>query len=204
VGIAQGTPTANLHIGAGSTTQPPLKLTSGSLTTTPETGAIEYLNDILYFSNTEGRHQIWGGDLNRQTDDPTFVSNTTYQNLGNMTVSFSAGSLYEIEIYGRLTAGAGGAKLRIVNSGGTYTRIDLNTQYTVNGAASSVVLTTGGGTFAANEFASNTTGVAIYQIKGILEVATDATIWVQGAANSVNAATTQFWRNSFIKITNLS
>jgi hypothetical protein len=49
-------PTAYLHIGAGTTAAntAPIKLTSGSLMSTPEVGAIEFLSDDLYFTITTG------------------------------------------------------------------------------------------------------------------------------------------------------
>jgi hypothetical protein len=42
-------PTALLHIAGGSTIRPPLELTSGTLSTTLRTGALEFLTDDLYF-----------------------------------------------------------------------------------------------------------------------------------------------------------
>jgi len=48
------TPTARLEIGAGSTTKAPLKLTSGSLLTSPAAGSLEFLTDKLYFTITTG------------------------------------------------------------------------------------------------------------------------------------------------------
>lgn len=50
------TPTATLHLKAGTTAAQtaPLKLTDGSLLTTPEDGAIEYSTDKLYFTRMTG------------------------------------------------------------------------------------------------------------------------------------------------------
>jgi hypothetical protein len=49
-GIGTTTPTARLHLQAGSATAgtAPLKLTSGPVLSTPEIGAIEFLNDAYY------------------------------------------------------------------------------------------------------------------------------------------------------------
>ena len=54
--IAVASPTAELHIAAGSAaaSTAPIKLTSGPLLSTPEAGAIEFLTDKLYFSTTTG------------------------------------------------------------------------------------------------------------------------------------------------------
>ncbi len=54
VGVGPATPTAALHIKAGTTAAgtAPIKLTSGSLTTAAEVGAVEFLTDRLYFTQT--------------------------------------------------------------------------------------------------------------------------------------------------------
>lgn len=54
------TPTARLHIAAGTTaaSTAPIKLTSGSLMTTPEVGAIEFLTDTLYYTRTTSTTRI--------------------------------------------------------------------------------------------------------------------------------------------------
>jgi hypothetical protein len=59
------TPTATLHLKAGTTAAQtaPLKLTDGSLLTTPEDGAMEYSTDKLYFTRmtgpTRGEIAVW-------------------------------------------------------------------------------------------------------------------------------------------------
>lgn len=56
VGIGVITPLANLHIKAGTTaaSTAPLKFTSGSLLTSPEAGAVEFLTDAFYGTSTTG------------------------------------------------------------------------------------------------------------------------------------------------------
>ncbi|MBI4276654.1 hypothetical protein HY629_02320 [Candidatus Uhrbacteria bacterium] len=56
VGIGQTTPTAVLHLKAGTTaaSTAPLKFTSGSLMTTAEAGAVEFLTDAYYGTITTG------------------------------------------------------------------------------------------------------------------------------------------------------
>lgn len=55
-GIFLASPTAYLHLPAGSTvaSTAPIKLTSGSLMTNPEAGAIEFLSDKYYATTTTG------------------------------------------------------------------------------------------------------------------------------------------------------
>jgi len=59
--IATGVaPTAKLHIGAGTATagNAPLKLTSGTLLTSPENGAFEYDGSFLYFTLGGVRYKV--------------------------------------------------------------------------------------------------------------------------------------------------
>lgn len=55
-GFKVAAPTANIHLGAGTTAAgtAPLKFTTGPLLTTAEVGAVEFLNDSLYFTITTG------------------------------------------------------------------------------------------------------------------------------------------------------
>jgi hypothetical protein len=68
------TPTALLHLGAGTSTAgtAPLKLTAGTNLTTTEAGAIEYNGSHLYFTATNGgtRYQ-----LDQQSVDTSSISN---------------------------------------------------------------------------------------------------------------------------------
>ncbi|MFA7468443.1 MAG: hypothetical protein WCY82_09280, partial [Desulfotomaculaceae bacterium] len=50
VGIGTTSPTALLHLGAGTSSLAPLKLTAGTNLTTPQTGALEYDGSELYFT----------------------------------------------------------------------------------------------------------------------------------------------------------
>lgn len=58
VGIGITTPTALLHIKAGTTTVAPIKFTSGPLLTTPQAGAIEYYSDRFYITNINTQRAI--------------------------------------------------------------------------------------------------------------------------------------------------
>jgi hypothetical protein len=68
VGIGQATPTAVLHLKAGTATAStaPLKFTSGTLLDVPEMGAVEFSTGKLYFSPTSGvgnRKELGYADL---------------------------------------------------------------------------------------------------------------------------------------------
>lgn len=81
-GIMQTTPTAILHLGAGTTTDAPLKFTSGTNLTTPQAGAVEWDGTRLYVTQTTGptRKTI------AFTSDVTGVADGDY---GDVTVSGS-------------------------------------------------------------------------------------------------------------------
>lgn len=54
IGSSSATPTALLHVNSGATTLAPFKIASGSLLTTPEESAIEFLTDKWYLTITTG------------------------------------------------------------------------------------------------------------------------------------------------------
>jgi len=58
VGIGLTTPTAGLHLKAGTTTLAPIKLNTGTALTTPEDGAIEYHGSHIYFTIGSTRYQL--------------------------------------------------------------------------------------------------------------------------------------------------
>lgn len=86
IGVGIATPTARWHLPAGLATanSAPQKFTSGTLLTTPEAGAMEYLTDDLWFTIATGAARkalAW---------NPTWTDvsasralNTTYTNTGN-------------------------------------------------------------------------------------------------------------------------
>lgn len=85
VGIGTIAPTAVLHLKAGTATAStaPLKFTSGTLLTTPEVGAVEFLTDDLCATITTGvaRKTIaWQPEQVNQTASRAL--NTTYTNTG--------------------------------------------------------------------------------------------------------------------------
>jgi len=57
-GIGVASPTAFLHLPAGTADSPPLKITEGVATTAAEKGAIEYHNDRMYITNVSTRRAI--------------------------------------------------------------------------------------------------------------------------------------------------
>ena len=88
VGVGLDVPTAKLHIAAGSSSLAPLKLTSGALLTSPQSGSVEYDGNNLYYTDgTNTRRTI-------ATATGSFSNVTTIENTaGNITlVPNAAGS----------------------------------------------------------------------------------------------------------------
>ena len=93
VGIGQTSPTAVLHLKAGTATAStaPLKFTSGTLNTTAEAGAVEFLTDAFYGTITTGATRKTFAFLESPTftgtlTAPTIVSSTVVR-LKNYTVA---------------------------------------------------------------------------------------------------------------------
>lgn len=90
-------PTAWLHIGAGTTTGAPLKLTSGTALTTPQDGAIEYHGSHLYFTIGSTRYQLdqqgggGGGIVGVTASAPLIATGTTTINIAPDTTTPGTG-----------------------------------------------------------------------------------------------------------------
>ncbi|MFA5360164.1 MAG: LamG-like jellyroll fold domain-containing protein, partial [Patescibacteria group bacterium] len=81
VGIGTDSPTALLQLGAGTATAgtAPLKFTSGTLLTTPEAGAMEFLNDDYYLTISSGLESQYP-----PAQSATYVKATTENEPGYM------------------------------------------------------------------------------------------------------------------------
>ena len=83
VGIGVASPTAALHIKAGATTLAPLKFTSGPLTTSAQSGTIEYDGFNFYGTIGSNARSVLGG---WNTTSGTSI----YKNVGNVGIGVSA------------------------------------------------------------------------------------------------------------------
>jgi hypothetical protein len=140
VGIGVGSPTAFLHIKAGTTaaSSAPLKFTSGSLQTTAEAGAHEFLTDDYYLTITTGAArkkivlaEISGAARMPQTGAALVTGNATLV-AGTVTVNTTAATTNAKILLSRKTSGgtpgniltytiSAGTSFTITSSSGTDT-----------------------------------------------------------------------------------
>lgn len=92
IGAGVSSPTALLHIKAGtaSASSAPLKFNSGTLLTTAEAGAIEFLTDLYYLTTTTGakRRVIVAGTTGRSTAQTAAVASVATYTLGATDASY--------------------------------------------------------------------------------------------------------------------
>jgi hypothetical protein len=107
-GFGVPTPSAVVHLCAGTASHAPLKFTSGSLVATPQAGAVEFLNDKFYGTTTGGTRQVFA-----------FICDTSTINLQSVT---EAGSCTNVE-----TTFSGGLVISEIRpSGDTVSAITVN------------------------------------------------------------------------------
>ncbi len=137
VGIGQLTPTAVLHLKAGTATAStaPIKLTTGTALTTPEDGAMEYHTSHLYFTIGSTRFQL----------DNDGVLNTNYAaKTTAYTITSSDGAIegtsgpYTITL--PTAVGISGRNYTVKNSGDVSLTVDANGSELIDDALN-VVLT---------------------------------------------------------------
>lgn len=148
LGIFDTSADALLHLGGGTTSFAPLKLTSGTNLTTPQAGTFEFNNDSLYFTRTTStrRQRINGSRfmIVRVLDSAT--DQTTGTTKGGDVVCPFAGTI--INVYANVdTAGTTGTGTYDINKNGTTlmstTKITIDsTEKDSRTAATPPVLTT--------------------------------------------------------------
>jgi hypothetical protein len=104
LGIGVGSPTAMLHLKAGTATAStaPLKFNSGTNLTTAEAGAVEYDGVVSYFTNdaSSGRGYYPAVQIFRLTASGAAIGPTIANFFGaNSAVQLAAAGVYEIEAY---------------------------------------------------------------------------------------------------------
>lgn len=114
LGVRTGTPTAYVHLGQGRNIRfsgAPLKFTSGSILTVPESGAIEYDGSGLYFTNNYlVRAPLLTGTQGTSVDTSNFITTGVYYaptnfytGFSTFTVDWSSGNVFNYTITGNTT-----------------------------------------------------------------------------------------------------
>ena len=109
VGFGTTTPTAQIHLRAGTSTpgSAPLKLTPGPLLATPEQGAIEFDGNELYFTtnNEQRRVNLISGIITTSTTVAATTTLTSIYYEPFSTSSISVGKMFHIDLFGRYSTG---------------------------------------------------------------------------------------------------
>lgn len=141
IGFGVTAPTASLHLKAGSAiaNTAPLKFSSGTLLTAPETGAIEFDGTHFYGTISSNRYQL---DQQKGMDSTTASNGLTLNGLnvqlgGNLTSNTTIGTgAYDLRITG-LTAGASTDSILTINP--TTGKINRINPASLSGAATNAL-----------------------------------------------------------------
>lgn len=126
VGIGASAPTARLHLGSGTTTVAPLKLTSGALTTAAQPGAIEYDGSFFWFTDATGIRRTIVGD----SGNGVFAGVNSLTSSGSISV-VPTGSF----IVSSTTASTSSSNGALIVKGGAGVGGNLNVAGTISGSA---------------------------------------------------------------------
>jgi hypothetical protein len=110
IGIGLTTPTARLHLPAGTTaaSSAPLKLTSGSLMTAAEAGAVEFLTDKAYLTITTGTARkeltlndtaLTAGQQPTTTTNGRLINSNKFSIYATGTTNGAAGSAVNLTLF---------------------------------------------------------------------------------------------------------
>jgi len=189
VGLGVGsnaTPTAQIHVVTASTSAAntaQLKFTTGTLQTTPEAGAFEYVTPSLYFTNGSGvRQEIPLMQQSRVSTQFDKTSDTTLANITGLTASLNAGKFYKFSVTLYTTSNvAGGVKAAIAGTA-TATAI-IYEGFTTDAGVITQTRATALGT-AVGAITAVTAGYI--EITGYIQCNASGTLTVQFAQNASN------------------
>lgn len=166
IGVGTMTPTARMHFAAGTSSQAPLRFTSGTLLTTPSAGTMEY-DGLLYITdNANVRRTIATGSSNTSIDNISTINspgNLTFSTTGAVTVNGSLG-IGTTSPGAKLHVFSPSSELAILDGSGTGGYLTFTRNSSPKGF---VGYSSGSGTFFNNEVAdaisirSNTAGVQL-------------------------------------------
>lgn len=190
-----GSPTAKVHIGAGTTaaSTAPLKFTTGTNMTVAEAGAFEYTTPQLFFTNGGAQRQeiplIQQSRVSTQYDNTT----TTLGDVTGLTATVVAGKIYRFEATLFSTSDvAGGIKAAI---GGTATATSIRYEVLITDAG---LTTQGRQTALAGATGVTAVTAALIKIEGTITVNAAGTITCQAAQNANTGTTSVLTGSTFV------
>lgn len=204
IGINQTAPTARFHLPAGATgaSLAPMKLTTGSLQTTAEAGAVEYANEQLYFTPVSLRKEIVLREATRTTSAFNKTSDTTLANVTSLVGNAGAGKIYKFKACLHINCGTtGGMKVAMA---GTCTATSITFQVLSHAITTGTQAITGG---RINALATSV-GVAgndsyYCVIEGVIAVNGAGTLTVQFAQNVSNGTASSVLEHSTFIVENI-
>ena len=214
LGIGVGSPTAMLHLKAGTATAStaPLKFNSGTNLTTAEAGAVEFDGVVKYFTNdaTTGRGYAPSVNIFRLTANGAAIGPAISNFFGaNSAIQLVGGGVYEIEAYCYFTKTTAGTVTVTATSSLAPANLSGTVQYgnvvggTATGASNQINLfnsTATGAAFGAS--GSLTTGVShLFIVRLIVEANASASNLRINFTSSAGTVTPL--RTSYYKVTKL-
>ena len=153
VGIGTNQPTAKLHLAAGTSTNSSLKITSGSLLSSPADGAIEYDGTSLYYTDSTNTRRALASNSGSQTNsgNNTFTGLNTFTgqtNLSNNTASTNSAT-------GALVVSGGvgiGGTINIAGAANVSGSITTSSNITAVGYVSAATFVAGAGSAVAPSY----------------------------------------------------
>jgi len=212
IGIGTLSPTARLHVEAGTATNPPVKLNSGTNLTAAEAGAIEY-DGVRFYGTTDtvsGRGYIPSVQLFRLTANGAAIGPAIANYFGaNSAINLAGGGEYELEAYCYFTKTTAGTVTVTLTTSAAVVNLNGTVDYgaaaggTATGAANRISLFASAAT--ANAFgasASLTTTVNhAFVIRAILDAnASNSDLRINFTSS---AGTVTPLLNSYYKVTRL-
>lgn len=193
----------NLAAGTATAGSAPITLTTGTLNSSAQVGAVEYNDPFLYFTNNGSqRQEIFQGQQARVSSNFSKTSDTTLANITGLTATLAAGSRnyrFEAKLYTTSDV-LGGVKVAV---GGTCTashiRYNVNIQDTGNVPPHNDTVTALGTAVGATAVTE-----AFITISGTITVSGAGTLTIQGAQNASNGTATVFERGSTLVVTQLA
>lgn len=109
VGVKNTSPTAHLHLGAGTTTSAPFKITNGDALTTPQTGTIEFANNEFSMTHLSKRFKI-AGAADKLISDVVVANTSTETTIYTSTINaneFVTNDVYSVRLNGIYSQASG-------------------------------------------------------------------------------------------------